>query len=182
MLQYVAVRCRVSWCVAVCCSHNFMFAFITIATSYCSVLRRIAVRCSALLCVAECCIVLHCVAVTILCSPSSPSSLPVAACVVVCCSVLQCVAACCSVLQCVVVCCSVLRCVAAECCSHNIMFVFLPIAASCCSALQCVAVRCSALQCVAVRCSALQSVMVCCIVLQSHFHIRLHHYRRFLLQ
>ena len=57
-----------------------------------------------------------------------------AACVAVCCSVLQCVAMCCSVLQCAVR----------------------------CSVLQCVAVRCSALQCVAVCCSVLQCLAVCC--------------------
>jgi len=39
--------------------------------------------------------------------PSRHSQSPVAACVAVCCSVLQCVEVCCSVLQCVAVCCSV---------------------------------------------------------------------------
>ena len=88
-----------------------------------------------------------------------------AACVAVCCSVLQCVAVCCSVLQCaacVAVCCSVLQCVAV-CCSVLLMDVFVRSCkslaeeeeaipsgvAALCSVLQRCAVCCSVVQCVA---------------------------------
>ena len=120
-----------------------------------------------------------------ICSPSV-----VAACVAVCCSVLQCVTVRCSVLPvlkttppeapifeddytmftkcCCSVCCSVLQ-IVAKCCS------VLPCVAECCSVLQRVAVFCSVLECVAYSlqtttpCSrnVLQCDAVCCSLLQS---------------
>ena len=61
-----------------------------------------------------CCIVIMCVSQRVLCHQRvlrrvlQCDHVCVAACVAVCCSVLQCVAVCCSVLQCVAVCCIVL--------------------------------------------------------------------------
>jgi len=124
LLKSVAVCCRVSRCVAVCCS-------------VCSVSQCVAVCCSVVQCAAplrpstsamQCCSVLVCVAVYLQCICS------VLQCVAMCCNVLQCVAACC--LQCVVVCYNVmsfhfgdavLQRVAAVCCSCSVLqCCFLP--------------------------------------------------------
>ena len=164
LLHYVAVRCSVLQCAALCCSelHMLLQELITVllvllAMMVCaSGVLQCAVVCYSVCDVLPCCGVLQCA--------------------VVCWSVMQCVASSCSVfhmslltlitvllvLLAMMVCASGdgvrFRCVAVT--------TVLQCAAVCCSALQCTAVRCSVLQCAAVCYSALQCAAVCCSVLK----------------
>ena len=98
-VQYVAVRCCVLQCVAVCCRSTQRHGAVQCVAVCCSVLQCAAVFCSVLQCVAVCC-------------RSAQRH----------CAVLQCAAVCCSVLQCATVCRSVLQCVAV--CGHMLQFRF----------------------------------------------------------
>jgi len=124
--RYVAVCCRVSQCVAVCCSgadssscsHRDVCSMsvqrcVAVCAVFCGVLRCVAVCCSVLLCVAVK-MIAHCVHLE-MCKYEYKRVLQ---CVAMCystvrislgqfVSILQgCAAMCCNILQCVATCCS----------------------------------------------------------------------------